>query len=341
MHARDGSLVWVRDESARVLDEQGRLLVEGILTDITERKVGRGPPPAPRRPRRAHRPAQPPPLPRGARARDRRHAPRDALQRRDRARHRRLQVRQRLARPPGRRRADPRRRAHARRRACAAATRSRGSAATSSPACCAAPSAEEADAVAAELLGTLREQLVHGRRRDGPGDGQRGHRRAGRRRRRTAEDVLAAADMAMYEAKHAGRDRVVRFTEACAASSSAAARGWRGCTTRSSTTASSCSRSRCSRWRSREVALHELLLRAARRARRAVRAGRVHGRRRALRPDRGDRPLGAAARVRAPARARRHGPVPGGQPLRRARSGPASSSCSSTSWPRAASTRRC
>ena len=41
MHARDGSLVWVRDESARVLDEQGRLLVEGILTDITERKAPR------------------------------------------------------------------------------------------------------------------------------------------------------------------------------------------------------------------------------------------------------------------------------------------------------------
>src|SRR6185503_16523203 len=39
MHARDGSLVWVRDESARVLDEQGRLLVEGILTDITQRKA--------------------------------------------------------------------------------------------------------------------------------------------------------------------------------------------------------------------------------------------------------------------------------------------------------------
>src|SRR5688500_14203194 len=38
MYARDGSVVWVRDESARVLDEQGRLLVEGLLTDITERK---------------------------------------------------------------------------------------------------------------------------------------------------------------------------------------------------------------------------------------------------------------------------------------------------------------
>ena len=40
MHARDGSVVWVRDESARVLDEEGRLLVEGLLTDITERKAG-------------------------------------------------------------------------------------------------------------------------------------------------------------------------------------------------------------------------------------------------------------------------------------------------------------
>src|SRR4051794_32640408 len=39
MHARDGSVVWVRDESARVLDEQGRLLVEGLLSDITERKA--------------------------------------------------------------------------------------------------------------------------------------------------------------------------------------------------------------------------------------------------------------------------------------------------------------
>ena len=39
MHARDGSVVWVRDESARVLDEHGRVLVEGLMTDITERRA--------------------------------------------------------------------------------------------------------------------------------------------------------------------------------------------------------------------------------------------------------------------------------------------------------------
>jgi two-component system sensor histidine kinase UhpB len=39
MHARDGSVVWVRDESARVLDEHGRSLIEGLLTDVTERKA--------------------------------------------------------------------------------------------------------------------------------------------------------------------------------------------------------------------------------------------------------------------------------------------------------------
>ena len=100
---------------------------------------GRGAPPAPRRPRRAHQPAQPPPLPRGARAGDRGDAARDALERGDDHRRRRLQVRQRLARPPGGRRPDPDRRPHARRDGCAPATRSRASAATSSPACCAGP----------------------------------------------------------------------------------------------------------------------------------------------------------------------------------------------------------
>src|SRR5829696_1028603 len=39
MHARDGSVVWVRDDSSRVLDEDGRVFVEGLLTDITERKA--------------------------------------------------------------------------------------------------------------------------------------------------------------------------------------------------------------------------------------------------------------------------------------------------------------
>jgi PAS domain-containing protein len=41
MHARDGSVVWVRDESARVLDERGRPLVEGLLTDITDARPPR------------------------------------------------------------------------------------------------------------------------------------------------------------------------------------------------------------------------------------------------------------------------------------------------------------
>ena len=102
MHARDGSVVWVRDESARVLDEEGRLLVEGLLTDITERKAAES---------RLHHLADHDALT-GLLNRRRfveeleleiaADAPRDALQRRRRDRPRRLQVRQRLARPPGR-----------------------------------------------------------------------------------------------------------------------------------------------------------------------------------------------------------------------------------------------
>ena len=314
MHARDGSLVWVRDESARVLDEQGRLLVEGILTDITQRK--------------------------GSEDRLQHLADHDGLT--DLLNRRRfieeleleIAATRRGMRSSaaivldidgfkvvndslGHQAGDELIRAVAR----TLAGRLRGSDAIARLggdefACLLrGTGGEEADAVAAELVGTLREQSftaggetirvtasagIAALDTDGAG---------------TAETVLAAADMAMYEAKHAGRDRVVRFTEAL--------------------------RDDLERGRSWVARLHDALERdgfellaqpvlalalarggaaraaaaRARRARRAGRAGRVHGRRRALRADRGDRPLGAAAGVRAPARARRE-PVPGGQPLR-------------------------
>ena len=66
------------------------------------RGVPRGP--AARRPRRAHRPPQPPLLPRDARARGRARAALRPPARADHARHRRLQGDQRPDRPPGRRR---------------------------------------------------------------------------------------------------------------------------------------------------------------------------------------------------------------------------------------------
>jgi diguanylate cyclase (GGDEF)-like protein len=72
----------------------------------------------------------------------------------------------------------------------------------------------EADAVAAELVATLREQPF----RVGE-EGVRVTASAGiagieADGTATADAVLAAADMAMYEAKRTGRDRVVRFTTA-------------------------------------------------------------------------------------------------------------------------------
>ena len=87
-------------------DEEGRVLVEGILSDISERKRGRTA--CSTSPTTTRSPACS-----TAAASSRSStssSPRPAAgcaQRRDRARHRRLQDRQRLVRPPGRRRADP------------------------------------------------------------------------------------------------------------------------------------------------------------------------------------------------------------------------------------------
>ncbi|HET8949947.1 MAG TPA: EAL domain-containing protein [Solirubrobacteraceae bacterium] len=213
MHARDGSVVWVRDESARAVDEQGRLLVEGILTDITERKASED--------RLQHladhdgltdllnrrRFVEELELEIAATGRGMRssavvvldidgfkyvndslgHQAGDEL---IRAVARTLQGRLRGSDAIARLGGDE----------FACLLRGAGGA--------------EADAVAAELVATLREQQfrvgeeavrvtasagIAGLEPDGAA---------------TADTVLAAADMAMYEAKRAGRDRVVRLTTA-------------------------------------------------------------------------------------------------------------------------------
>jgi diguanylate cyclase (GGDEF)-like protein/PAS domain S-box-containing protein len=211
MHARDGSVVWVRDESARADDESGRPLVAGIITDITERKAAED--------RLQHL------------------ADHDALT--DLLNRRRfieeLELEIAAARRGmrssavivldvdgfkyvndslGHQAGDELIRLVARTlagrlRASDAIARLGGD----EFACLLrGASADEADAVAEELIGTLRElQFAAGEKvvrvtasagtaaLDGDGA--------------DAAAVLAAADMAMYEAKRAGRDRVVRFTE--------------------------------------------------------------------------------------------------------------------------------
>ena len=213
MYARDGSVVWVRDESARVLDEQGRLLVEGLLTDITERK--------------------------GAEDRLQHLADHDALT--DLLNRRRFleeleleiaatrrgmrssaaivldidgfkfvndslghQAGDELIRTVARTLAG-------RLRASDAIARLGGD---EFAVLLRGADADVADAVAGELIGTLRgleleagEKTIRVTASAGiaPLDGDA---------ETSAEAVLAAADMAMYEAKHAGRDRVVRFTDA-------------------------------------------------------------------------------------------------------------------------------
>ena len=175
-------------------------------------------------------------------------------------------------------------------------------------------SGEEADAVAAELLATLRGRSFTAGEETVRVTVSAGIAALEAEGAATADGVLAAADMAMYEAKHAGRDRVVRFTDDL--------------------------RAELERGRSWVARLHDALehdgfellaqpvdgardprgraARAAaapaRRGRRAVRPGGVPAGRRALRPDRGDRPLGAAPRARPPARGRRRA-LPGGEPV--------------------------
>ena len=209
MHARDGSLVWVRDESARVLDEQGRLLVEGILTDITERKASED---------RLQHLADHDGLT-------------DLLNRRRFIEELELEIAatRRGMRSSaaivldvdgfkfvndslGHQAGDELIRAVAR----TLAGRLRGSDAIARLggdefACLLrGTSGEEADAVAGELVATLRERPF-----PVGGETVRVTASAGIAplEADTAEAVLAAADVAMYEAKHAGRDRVVRFTE--------------------------------------------------------------------------------------------------------------------------------
>jgi diguanylate cyclase (GGDEF)-like protein len=74
-------------------------------------------------------------------------------------------------------------------------------------------SGEEADAVAAELLGTLRAHPFSAGEETVRVTVSAGIAALEAEGAATADGVLAAADMAMYEAKRAGRDRVVRFTD--------------------------------------------------------------------------------------------------------------------------------
>ena len=60
---RNGDIVWVRDRASvgESIDSGGQM-VEGLLSDVTDRKTRRGAVAPPRRPRRPHRPLQPPRL---------------------------------------------------------------------------------------------------------------------------------------------------------------------------------------------------------------------------------------------------------------------------------------
>jgi diguanylate cyclase (GGDEF)-like protein/PAS domain S-box-containing protein len=213
MHARDGSVVWDRDESARVLDEHGRLLVEGILTDITERKA--------------------------ADERLQHLADHDALT--DLLNRRRFLEELELEIAATRRgmrssaaivldvdgfkfvndslghlAGDELIRTVARTlagrlRASDAIARLGGD----EFACLLrGTSAEEADAVAGELIATLRDLRFTVDGKSVAVTASAGIAELEADGSASAEEVLAAADMAMYEAKRTGRDRAVRFTPA-------------------------------------------------------------------------------------------------------------------------------
>jgi diguanylate cyclase (GGDEF)-like protein/PAS domain S-box-containing protein len=212
MHARDGSVVWVRDESARVLDEEGRLLVEGLLTDITERKTGED--------RLQHLADH--------------DALTDLLNRRRFVEELELEIAatRRGMRSSavlvvdvdglkfvndslGHQAGDELIRSVAR----TLAGRLRGSDAIArlggDEFACLLRGADGdvADAVAGELIATLRELRVEIGEKTLQVTASAGIAGIDADEATTADAVLAAADMAMYEAKNAGRDRAVRFTD--------------------------------------------------------------------------------------------------------------------------------
>ena len=212
MHARDGSVVWVRDESARVLDEEGRVLVEGLMTDVTERRASDD--------RLQHLADH--------------DALTDLLNRRRFVEELELEIAatRRGMRSSavmvididgfkfvndsvGHQAGDELIRAVAR----TLAGRLRVSDAIARLggdefACLLrGTSGEEADAVAAELLATLRARSFTAGEETVRVTVSAGIAALEAEGGATADGVMAAADMAMYEAKHAGRDRVVRFTD--------------------------------------------------------------------------------------------------------------------------------
>ena len=212
MHARDGSVVWVREESARVLDEEGRLLVEGLLTDITERKTGED--------RLQHLADH--------------DALTDLLNRRRFVEELELEIAatRRGMRSSavlvvdvdglkfvndslGHQAGDELIRSVAR----TLAGRLRGSDAIArlggDEFACLLRGADGdvADAVAGELIATLRELRVEIGEKTLQVTASAGIAGIDADEATTADAVLAAADMAMYEAKNAGRDRAVRFTD--------------------------------------------------------------------------------------------------------------------------------